>query len=218
MATTRTSGVHINPSFVSCFHSPMKPRSESQRSRNTRALLFSTSNCHITWAVSYSQHTAKITILVQSKQQGWLIKRRWWSGKYQSDNISGLSGCKVCSVAVSFQWPPCTCASLKAQFVHKCSLQCVCTCVCVCVKGVNVFVASSSPVCVSMCWLAVLVAHSGWRFMISIFRFAWLGVWKPTYTQNKHTETHTHRKKHMETHTEMVWNLMKFHDVSITVL
>lgn len=208
-----------------CFCSQMKQRSESQWSCNIWArffFFFPTNNCHIAWAVSYSQRTAKITILAHSKQQGWLIKRRWWSGKYQSDNISefGVSGCTVRSVAVCFQWLPRTCVSLKAQFVHKCSLQCVCTCVCLWVKGVSVFVASSSTVCVSMCWLTVglLVAHAGWGFMISIFRLAWLSVWKPTYTQNKHIETHTQEKKHTETHTETVWILMKFHGVSITVL
>lgn len=130
---------------------------------------FPTNNCHIAWAVSYSQRTAKITILAHSKQQGWLIKRRWWSGKYQSDNISefGVSGCTVRSVAVCFQWLPCTCVSLKAQFVHNCSLQCVYLCVsegCVCEWRVSVFllhpVARCVWVCVGSlwaCWLRMLV-------------------------------------------------------------
>lgn len=152
-----------------CFCSQMKQRLESQWSCNIWArffFFFPTNNCHIAWAVSYSQRTAKITILAHSKQQGWLIKRRWWSGKYQSDNISefGVSGCTVHSVAVCFQWLPCTCVSLKAQFVHKCSLQCVCTCLCVCEWRVSVFllhpVARCVWVCVGSlwaCWLRMLV-------------------------------------------------------------
>lgn len=44
--------------------------------------------------------------------------------------------------------------------------------------------------------------------MISIFRLAWLSVWKSTYTQHKH----------MDTHAVMVWILMVFHGVSVTVV
>lgn len=195
--------------LISVF-TPRWDRDQSRWGAATFELCFySTNNCHITWAVSSSQRTAKITVLAHSKQRGWLIKRRWCSGKYQSDNISelGVSGCTVCSVAVCFQWLPCTCVCVWKHSLFTCAVYNVCVPVCVCVKGVSVFVASSSTVCVSMCWLAVglLVAHAGWGFMISIFRLAWLSVWKPTYTQNKHTETHTHRKTpHGNTHRNSV--------------
>lgn len=213
MAAARPSGVHTISVFT-----PRWNRDQSRGGAATFELCFySTNNCHITWAVSSSRRTAKITILAHSKRRGWLIKRRWCSGKYQSDNISGLgvSGCTVCSVAVCFQWLPCTCVCVWKHSLFTCAVYNVC--VPVCVKGVSVFVASSSTVCASVCWLAVglLVAHAGWGFMISIFRLAWLSVWKPTYTQNKHTRT---EKPHTETHTETVWSSIKFHGVSVPIL
>lgn len=185
-----------------CFYSQMKQIRVAEELRHSSSVFIRpiTVTSHEPWA---PLSAAKITILAHSKRRGWLIKRRWCGGKYQSDNISelGVSGCTVCSVAVCFQWLPCTCVCIWKHSLFTCAVYNVC--VPVCVKGVGVFVASSSTVCVSMCWLAVglLVAHAGWGFMISIFRLAWLSVWKPTYTQNKHTETHTHRKTpHGNTH------------------
>lgn len=181
----------------------------------TALFFFSTSNCHIAWALSCSQSTAKITILAHSKEQGWLIKRRWWSGKYQSNNISevGVSGCTVYSVTVCFQWLPCRCVSLKAQFVHKCSYN-VCVpmyvCVrvsarvCVCVWRVSVFllhpVARCVWVCVGSlwgCWLLMLVGGL-WSVFSGLHDLACENPLTPKTNTRKHTraeQTHgnTHR-------------------------
>lgn len=140
-------------------------------------------------------------MLAHSKLCGWLIKWQWWSGKYQSDNIRhlfstfGVSGCAVCSVAVCFQWLCCmwvsVCVFESMVCLYVSSLQFVCMCVCACMR-VTTSVTCASSVCV--CWLCVglSVAHAGWKFMIGIFRLAWLSVWKSIHTQHKHTNTHTH--------------------------